>query len=75
MDPRLQILKTHLKRVFLMAKYKTAQKMRKMSAYLLKKEGIKILPASTAGLIGLLEMHENQPLENDRFVAVLTAKN
>ncbi|MCB0842471.1 MAG: pyridoxal-phosphate dependent enzyme [Bacteroidetes bacterium] len=51
------------------------QKMRKMSTYLLKKEGVKILPASTSGLIALMEMHENQPLENDRFVAVLTAKN
>ncbi len=51
------------------------QKMRQMSTYLLKKEGIKILPASTAGLIALLEYHKQQPLEPDRFVAVLTARD
>jgi threonine synthase len=48
--------------------------MRDMSAFLNKKEGFKILPASTSGLIGLLELHEKTPLEPDRFVAVLTAK-
>jgi threonine synthase len=41
---------------------------------LAKKEGFKILPAATAGLIGLLEVHEKLNLEPDRFVAVLTAK-
>ncbi|WP_378185902.1 pyridoxal-phosphate dependent enzyme [Aquimarina sp. W85] len=50
------------------------KKMREMSSYLLKKESFKILPASTAGLIGLLEMHEHLNFEPDRFVAVLTAK-
>ena len=51
------------------------KKMRDMSSYLLKKEGLRILPASTAGLIGLLDMHEKLNFEPDRFVAVLTAKN
>lgn len=51
------------------------QMMRKMSTYLLKKEGIKILPASTSGLIALLEMHKATAFEADRFVAVLTAKD
>lgn len=46
-----------------------------MAAFLKKKEGYRILPASTAGLIGLLEAHETHPLEPDRFVAILTAKN
>lgn len=50
------------------------KKMREMTSYLLKKEGFRILPASTAGLIGLLEMHEKTNFEPDRFVAVLTAK-
>lgn len=45
-----------------------------MSAFLRKKEGFRILPASTAGLIGLLELHEKDSFEHDRFVAVLTAK-
>ena len=46
-----------------------------MTTLLAKKEGFKILPASTAGLIGLLELDEEVNLEPDRFVAVLTAKN
>lgn len=49
--------------------------MSSMSKYLLKKESINILPASTAGLIGLLKMHESKALEPDRYVAILTAKN
>lgn len=51
------------------------KKLREMTALLAKKEGFKILPASTAGLIGLLELDEKVDLEPDRFVAVLTAKN
>ncbi|RMB60889.1 pyridoxal-phosphate dependent enzyme [Dokdonia sinensis] len=49
-------------------------KMKEMTSYLLKKEGMRILPASTAGLIALLELDEKNNLEPDRFVAVLTAK-
>ena len=48
--------------------------MRDMSSFLLKKEGYRILPASTAGLIGLLRAHEKEDFEPDRYVAVLTAK-
>lgn len=51
------------------------KKMREMSTLLLKKEGLRILPASTAGLIALLELDEKENLAPDRFVAVLTAKN
>ena len=49
-------------------------KMKKMTALLLKKESMRVLPASTAGLIGLLELDEKLNFEPDRFVAVLTAK-
>lgn len=49
--------------------------MRDMSALLLKKEGYRILPASTCGLIALLRMHETETFEPDRYVAVLTAKS
>ncbi len=49
--------------------------MKQMNSFLLKKEGQRILPASTCGLIGLLDLHEKENLEADRFVAVLTAKN
>ena len=51
------------------------KKMKEMTSFLLKKEGVKVLPASTAGLIGLLELHEKDNFEPDRFVAVITAKN
>ena len=50
------------------------RKMKKMSSYLQKKEGYRILPASSAGLVALLQMHEEQALENDRYVALITAK-
>ncbi len=51
------------------------KKMLEMSNFLNKKEGFRILPASTVGLIGMLQLHEKMPLEPDRLVAVLTAKN
>ena len=51
------------------------KKLRDMTALLAKKEGFRILPASTAGLIALLELDEKLNFEPDRFVAVLTAKN
>lgn len=50
------------------------KKMKDMTSFLLKKESFKILPASTAGLIALLELDEKLDFEPDRFVAVLTAK-
>lgn len=49
--------------------------MKKMSTYLKQNEGKNILPASTAGLIGLLNLNDSEPLESDRYVAILTAKN
>jgi len=45
-----------------------------MSTFLLKKEGLRILPAATAGMVALLEMNEKIDFEPDRYVAVLTAK-
>lgn len=50
------------------------KKMMDMSTILQKREGQRILPASTAGLIGLLELHQKSPLEPDRFVSILTAR-
>lgn len=50
---------------------------RKMLAFarLLKaKEGINVLPASTAGLISLIEQHKKSSLDHDRYVAILTGK-
>jgi len=51
------------------------KKLKDMTALLSKKEGFRILPASTAGLIALLELDEKLNFEPDRYVAVLTAKN
>jgi threonine synthase len=50
------------------------RKMKEMSSFLLKKEGYRILPASTSGLIALLELHEKNEMNNDRYVAILTGR-
>lgn len=50
------------------------KKMKEMSTFLHKKEGYRILPASTSGLIALIEMHEIKEMINDRYVAILTGK-
>jgi threonine synthase len=39
-----------------------------------EQEGMHVLPASTAGLIALIERHVNQNLANDRYVAILTGR-
>lgn len=56
------------------ASHVTDKQLKEMSSYLHKKEGIRILPASCAGLIALLDVHKNDSLINDRYVAVVTAK-
>ncbi|MBC8479124.1 MAG: pyridoxal-phosphate dependent enzyme, partial [FCB group bacterium] len=50
------------------------KKMKEMSSFLHKKEGYRILPASTSGLVALLEMHEKNEMANDRYVAILTGR-
>jgi len=44
------------------------------SKLLREKEGMHVLPASTAGLIALVEHHRKEALPNDRYVVVLTGK-
>ncbi len=39
-----------------------------------EKEGLSILPASTAGLGAFLERHRREPFTNDRYVVVLTGR-
>ncbi len=39
-----------------------------------EKEGLQVLPASTAGLIALMEKHQKEPLIGDRYVVVLTGR-
>jgi len=48
--------------------------MLSFSKLLREKEGINVLPASTAGLIALVDRHKKEPLNNDRFVIILTGK-
>ncbi|NJC28370.1 pyridoxal-phosphate dependent enzyme [Neolewinella antarctica] len=50
------------------------ERMRKMTSYLANKEALRVLPASTAGLISLLRMHEEGVLGEGKHVAILTAK-
>ncbi len=50
------------------------KKMKEMTAFLHKKEGLHVLPASTAGLVALLEQHRKDNFPNDRFVAIITGK-
>jgi threonine synthase len=44
------------------------------SKLLREKEGLHVLPASTAGLIVLLEQHRKTSLSGDRYVVVLTGR-
>lgn len=39
-----------------------------------EKEGLHVLPASSAGLIALVEKHQKEPLPHDRYVVVLTGR-
>ncbi len=50
------------------------KKMREMTSFLHKRDGLHVLPASTAGLVALLEHHEKENFPNDRFVAIITGK-
>jgi threonine synthase len=39
-----------------------------------EREGLNVLPASTAGLIALLEQHRKERLPGDRYVVILTGR-
>jgi len=48
--------------------------MKGMSTFLQKKEGFRVLPASTSGLIALLDINNKNEFLNDRYVAIITGK-
>jgi threonine synthase len=48
--------------------------MRQHARLIREKEGLSVLPASTAGLAVLLERHRKDALPGDRYVAVLTGR-
>jgi len=56
------------------AGYATDKKMLYFSRLIREREGLSVLPASTAGLIAMLERHENEPFPGDRYVVVLTGR-
>ena len=56
------------------ASYATDKNMMAFSKMLREKEGLSVLPASTAGLISFLDRHKREPLPNDRYVVVLTGR-
>lgn len=50
------------------------KRMMLISRLIRDKEGLQVLPASTAGLIALLEQHKRNSLPPERYVAVLTGR-
>ena len=48
--------------------------LRDFSRLIREKEGLQVLPASTAGLVALVERHSKEALPNDRFVVILTGR-
>jgi threonine synthase len=56
------------------ASYASDKSMMAYSRLLREREGLSVLPASTAGLAVLLEQHRRQTLPNDRYVVALTGK-
>jgi threonine synthase len=52
----------------------TDRAMLRYSKLLREREGLHVLPASTAGLIALIEQHERENLANDRYVVLLTGR-
>jgi len=56
------------------ASYASDKSMISFSKLLREKEGLSVLPASTAGLIALLERHKKETLSNERYVVVLTGR-
>lgn len=56
------------------AAYVSDKSMMVHSKIIREREGLSVLPASTAGLISLLDKHRKEPLPNDRYVVVLTGR-
>lgn len=56
------------------ASYATDKMMLSYSRLLREREGLSVLPASTAGLIVLLDRHRKEPLPGDRYVVILTGR-
>lgn len=56
------------------ASYASDKTMLTHAKIIREKEGLNVLPASTAGLIALLDRHKKEILPSDRYVVVLTGR-
>ncbi len=56
------------------ASYASDKNMISFARFILEREALNVLPASTAGLSVLLERHRREPFPGDRYVVVLTGK-
>ena len=52
----------------------TDKNMLSYARLILEREGLSILPASTAGLVALVEQHRKDALPSDRYVVILTGR-
>ncbi len=56
------------------ASYASDKSMLSYARLLREREGLNVLPASTAGLIVLIENHRKESLPADRYVVILTGR-
>lgn len=56
------------------ASFVSDRNMMYFSRIVREQEGLNVLPASTAGLIALINRHQNNPMPHDRYVAILTGR-
>jgi len=56
------------------AAYASDKKMMAFAKLIREREGLSVVPASTAGLISLIEHHKKDPLPKDRYVVILTGR-
>jgi threonine synthase len=56
------------------AAYASDKSMLHFSRLIREQEGLSVLPASTAGLIVLLDLHHKNPFPSDRYVVILTGR-
>ncbi len=56
------------------ATYASDRNMLSISRKIRDAEGLSVLPASTAGLIALLDKHQREPMSADRYVIILTGR-
>ena len=56
------------------AAYASDKNMIAYSRIIREREGLSVLPASTAGLVAFLEQHKKTPFQNDRYVVLLTGR-